>query len=297
MKSAKIFILFLSFILIGAGCGAVAPQKESTARTPQPVVQNADDTHVGCQEGEIEKDGSCKPAEENLAKSLYKDVDALVVTNDVVFPTHSGFVVEPKIVGKYPGVLMIHEWWGLNDNIKQMAKQLASEGYVVYAIDLYGQVATDSDKARELSGAVRANPQEALKKMKSAIKYLRDTKKATKVASLGWCFGGGQSLQISLNETLDATVIYYGTLVTDPAVLKSISGPVLGVFGAKDQGITVESVQSFEKALGDLSVEKQIYIYDNVGHAFANPSGSAYGEKEAIDAWDKTVKFLAESIK
>ena len=124
---------------------------------------------------------------------------------------------------------MIHEWWGLNENIKYMAKLLAKQGYRVLAIDLYsGQVAADSDTAKKLSGAVRENPDKAVEKMKLAVDYLKQ--KSKKVASLGWCFGGQQSLNISLAEKLDATVIYYGHLTDDTEKLSKLQGPVLGIF-------------------------------------------------------------------
>jgi len=244
--------------------------------------------HVGCQEGEI-VNGTCFVAEENNV-ALFNQSD---VTTEL---TEYGFLASPKEVGDYPGVIMIHEWWGLNDNIKDMAKVLAKEGYIVLAIDLYdGQVAEDSTNARKFATSVRNNPDKAIKEMKDATAYLRS--KTTKVASLGWCFGGQQSLQLSLNEDLDATVIYYGQLIDDKEQLQSISSPVLGIFGAEDTSISVDSVESFELALTELSIENNIYVYSDVGHAFANPSGSNYAPQQTIDAWEKTVQFLNKNLK
>ena len=244
--------------------------------------------HIGCQEGEI-VDGECILAEENNLGLFDQELDVDSEINEY------GFLAQPKIEGDYPGVIMIHEWWGLNDNIKEMAKILAKEGYVVLAVDLYGgEVAAESSRARVLATEVRSNPEKAITTMKDATAYLKT--KTNKVASLGWCFGGQQSLQLSLNEELDATVIYYGHLIDDTEQLQSISTPVLGIFGEEDTSISVQSVRSFESALNELSIENQIHVYPNVGHAFANPSGSNYAPNETIDAWEKTLSFLEKNL-
>lgn len=210
----------------------------------------------------------------------------------------NGYLARPQQAGNYPGVVMIHEWWGLNDNIRNMAENLASQGYVVLAVDLYnGQVATESSRAGELAGSVRSNPEAAVENMKSAVSYLKEDYGVEKIASLGWCFGGGQSLQISLNDDVDATVIYYGSLVTNEEELSVISHPVLGVFGSEDTSIPVESVKEFDMALDNLGIENEIYIYPGVGHAFANPSGNNYAPEETEDAWMKTVAFLERNLK
>lgn len=158
---------------------------------------------------------------------VFGDVSDRVVATEVSQGDLKGYFVKPKNMENAPGIVMIHEWWGLNETIREMARVLASEDYQVFAIDLYGEVATTPEKARELATAVRANPDAAVAKMKLATAYLRNTAKAQKVASLGWCFGGQQSLNLSLAEKLDATVIYYGNLVTDKTKLASISQPVL----------------------------------------------------------------------
>lgn len=250
--------------------------------------------HIGCQEGEIDIEGNCFPAEANNAGLFGQDLDIYVDSKDIP----GGFLAKPKQKGDYPGIVMIHEWWGLNDNVKEMAKLLAKEGYIVFAVDLYGgNVASDSDKAREFSSMVRSNPDKAVSDMKNAVKYLKDTYQVDKIGSIGWCFGGGQSLQLSLNEKLDATVIYYGSLVDDKEQLKNIAWPVLGIFGEEDTGILVSLVNNFKAALDDLGIKNEVYIYPGVGHAFANPSGSNYAKEETIDAWQKTVKFFNENLK
>src|SRR5919106_5162634 len=218
----------------------------------------------------------------------------------------TGYLVYPELANNtqqqqqepMPAVIMIHEWWGLNEHIKNQADILAKEGYVVLAVDLYqGEVATTSDRSRELSSSVRNNPASAIDNLQSAVNYVKSLEIVddTKIASLGWCFGGDWSLQLALNSSqnpLAATIIYYGRPVTDTASLSSISWPILGIFGDQDQAIPVESVKQFASALNASGITNDIYLYKGVGHAFANPSGDNYAPKETADAWQKTIGFL-----
>jgi carboxymethylenebutenolidase len=204
----------------------------------------------------------------------------------------------------FPAVVMIHEWWGLNENIKNMAETLAKEGYVVLAVDLYnGQVAKTTESAQNLVSKVRENPSEAINNLQHAVRYLAslDNVNSSKIASLGWCFGGGQSLQLALNTEpeypLATTIIYYGNLVSDQESISKIKWPLLGIFGDQDQSISVESVKQFEEALNKNGITNEIYIYKGVGHAFANPSGDNYAPQETHDAWEKTVSFLKKYLK
>lgn len=212
------------------------------------------------------------------------------------FDQASGYLVYPALTKEnkdsnnkndtLPAVIMIHENKGLNDNIKKMANLLARNGYVVLAVDLFkGEVTTDRNRSSELSQYVRDNQDIATANLKSAVKYLSSLPNVNpeKIVSLGWCFGGGQSLQLALNSQdhpLAATIIYYGRLLTDNASLANIKWPVLGIFGDQDNSISVDSVKAFEMALNSNGIPNEIYIYKGVGHAFANPSGQNYAPKE-----------------
>jgi carboxymethylenebutenolidase len=236
------------------------------------------------------------PAPTNAAMLKKEDLSGLTTEDILYFEDTKGYYAAPKKAGNYPGVVMIHEWWGLNDHIKEMAQTLAHEGYHVIAVDLYnGKVAKTQQEAQQYRSSLNQNA--ATANMKEAISYLKD-QGASKIASLGWCFGGGQSLQLALSgEPLDATVIYYGNLETDTVILERIKWPVLGIFGDKDQTIPVDEVKNFESALTELGIDKEIYIYPGVGHAFANPSGQNYAAQETKDAWTKTLAFLQKHLK
>lgn len=212
------------------------------------------------------------------------------------FPGTRGYYVRPQAPGAYPGVVMIHENRGLRPEIKQTAETLAKQGYLVLAVDLLGGIAEDQTGARELTS--RFSQATGTANMRAAVAYLR-SQGAGKIGSLGWCFGGRQSVELAISgEKLDATVVYYGGgMATTTERLKPITWPVLGIFGDKDQAIPVSMVRAFESSLKALNITNEIYIYPGVGHAFANPSGMNYAPEETMDAWGKTVKFLDMYLK
>lgn len=206
------------------------------------------------------------------------------------------FVAPSDMFEPLPAVIMIHEWWGLNDNIRAMADRLAAEGYIVLAVDLYGgKTASSAEEARQLMLSVVEDPETANANIRSAYEFVSTTAGAPKVASLGWCFGGSWSLNTALlfPDQLDASVIYYGQVSGDEDKLRPVNSPILGLFAAKDTGIKVASVEAFSAALKRLRKTHEIHIYPGVGHAFANPSGKNYNEAAAADAWRRTLEFLS----
>lgn len=225
------------------------------------------------------------------------DTQITTESNVEYFANTAGFFARPKTEGNYPGIVMIHENRGLRPEIKTMAETLAKEGYMVLAVDLYGKKTVETqEEARQLSS--NFNQSTGTANLKAAAQYLRE-KGAAKIASLGWCFGGRQSINLATSgETLAATVVYYGGgMATSTTQLSPIKWPVLGIFGDKDQAIPVEMVKAFEASLNTLGIENEIYIYPGVGHAFANPSGANYAPNETKDAWSKTVTFLNKHLK
>jgi carboxymethylenebutenolidase len=214
--------------------------------------------------------------------------------------TLHGYAARPKTAqGALPSLIVIHEWWGLNDNIRAMTRRLAGEGYQALAVDLYGGAHADTpDAAMKLMNTVMQNPAAAQDNLKLAAAWLQG-KGAKKLGVIGWCFGGGWSLGTTLlmPGKIDGTVVYYGHLETDPAKLAAIKHPVLGLFGAEDQSIPVDSVRAFESALKKQGTPVEIKIYEGAGHAFANPSGGNYRPDAAKDAWQRTTAFLARTLK
>ena len=208
-----------------------------------------------------------------------------------------GFLARPRKKGIYPGVVMIHEYWGLGEDVKESARELARNGYVVLAVDLYnGQVTADPERAIKLVKSVKQS--EAIRNMRAAVAYLKIEQRCEKIASIGWCFGGRQSLLLALSgEKMDGTIIYYGNLETDKELLKKIAWPVLGIFGDQDIVVPVSDVKEFELALQTLHIENEVYVYPGVGHAFANPSNPKYSPLETEDAWEKVLAFLNRNLK
>ncbi len=209
-----------------------------------------------------------------------------------------GYLARPAGDGPFPGIIVIHEWWGLNDNIRAMADRLAGEGYLALAVDLYeGGVATDREGAMSLMRDATRRPERLEEHLRQAREHLASSG-ATRVGSIGWCFGGGWSLRaaIVLGDKLDAAVVYYGRLITDPVELGPVSAPVLGLFGEADDGIPVDSVRAFESAMRGLGKPVSIHVYPGADHAFANPSGTRYDEAAATDAWTKTLTFLEQHL-
>ncbi len=204
----------------------------------------------------------------------------------------------PKGKPPFPAVTVIHEWWGLNEHIKFWADRLAADGYAAVAVDLYeGKVATTRDEAMASMKAVV--PAKAVQRLKAAHDFLKSDERvqAKRRASLGWCFGGGYSLQLALAaKDLDASVLYYGRLVFDATELGRIKAKMLGVFGNLDSGIPPADVDRFEKALKEAKVDATILRYD-AEHAFANPSGGRYDKEAAEDAWGKVREFLKSSLR
>jgi carboxymethylenebutenolidase len=212
-----------------------------------------------------------------------------------------GFLAMPRDAAEpLPGIIVIHEWWGLNDNIKAATRRLAAEGYVALAVDLYGgKTAATPDEAQALMAELVMEPDAARANLRQAYEYLEKYAFAPRIASVGWCLGGGWSLQTALlfPHELDAMVMYYGQLVNADSELSTLEMPVLGFFGGQDRSIPVRDVQDFRERLRVLGKDAQILIYPDADHAFANPSGGNYNEKAATESWQETVKFLDEKLK
>jgi carboxymethylenebutenolidase len=233
---------------------------------------------------------------------------AAVKTSDITFQAGDdqvkGFLAEPDGKGPYPAIVVIQEWWGLNGWIKENATRLAEQGYVCLAPDLYhGKVTDNPMVAGQLAKGLPHD--RALRDLKAAVDALsaRGNVEKDKIGCVGWCMGGGFSLELALHDPrVHACVMCYGRVVTDPEKLKPLQAEVLGIFGEEDRGIPAESVRQFEQALKtDGKKVERINIYPGAGHGFMRPGNGdqknpAYGETQARDAWKQIDHFFARTL-
>lgn len=284
--------LFFTLVCLLVACSKPAPTPAPVASDPKPVVPIAPSTPKGMT-GVL--------SEEEFKKLHELKQDSA--------PPRTGKMIEIGGARAYlslpaeaktplPGVIVIHEWWGLNEHVKHWTDRLAADGYATLAVDLYGgKVATNPDEAMKAMKAVdekaaRATLLEAHEFLKTDSRVL-----ATKRGVMGWCFGGKWSLELALSAPdVDATVVYYGHVTTDAKELAKLKAPLYGVFGNKDQGIPPSMVDAFETSLKANKAKFSIKRYD-AEHAFANPSNPRYDQKSAEDAWKNVREFLAAELK
>ncbi len=224
---------------------------------------------------------------------------------DVSYPsgpeTVHGLLYAPAGGGaaKHPAIVVIHEWWGLNDWVKEQAADFAAHGYVALAVDLYrGQVANDAETAHELSRGV---PQDrGIRDLKAAEAYLSSRKDVdrTRIGAIGWCMGGGYALAFAVADPhLKAVVANYGPPPTDPASLAQIHAAILGNYGGLDKGIPPASVESFAADLKKLGKSVDVKIYPDAGHAFENSNNkTGYRPEDAADAKSRYLHFFAREL-
>ena len=210
-----------------------------------------------------------------------------------------GYLAVPEGRGPFPGLVVIHEWWGLNEQVKATTADLARAGYAALAVDLYrGRVTGNPEEAKSL--VMGLDRSRANSDLEEAFRFLsgRPYVRKGKVGSIGWCMGGGYSLGLALSEPeLAACVVYYGRLENDTEKLSRISGPVLGFFGQDDTSIPVAAVNEFQAAMKKAGRKVDVYIYPGAGHAFANPTRTdAYRPEATRDSWEKMMKFFATAL-
>lgn len=219
---------------------------------------------------------------------------AIVRAEQVNYGPATGYLALPDGEGPHPALILIHEWWGLNGNIRWYAEEFARQGYVALAVDLYGESTEDTGRARELATGVRSNLEPAFANLRAAVDYLRSRPEvdAKRLASVGWCFGGGWSYQMARNNLgVKASVMYYGMFAPDDD-LAQMKAHIIGHFGEDDRGIPVDDVRAFRARLATLSGEHQIFIYPNEGHGFARELET----ESARTAWERTMAFLREQL-
>lgn len=290
-------LMRLTIPLTFVGALLAAPVLSAQARPAQAQPAQSQPDYANAMRHEHAKD---TPAPSPAARIAPR---AEVESQTVVYGTVDGrqlkgFLTKPKGAKGGPAIIMVHEWWGLNDNIQAVAKRYAGEGYTVLAVDLFGRVATTPDSAMVLYQTAMKNVPGGEKNIAAAIGFLK-AQGATAIGAVGYCFGGHWSLRTGLvgGNDIKAVVMYYGAPITNPTEIARLKAPVLGLFGGKDTGIPVDSVRAMEKVMKAAGRTVTINVYADANHAFANPTGQAYNAKAADDAWAKSLAFFRAQLK
>lgn len=284
--------ILLSLLALAA-CAPGAPR-------PAPAPADAEKAHWDAMS---RAHASHTPSANASARAPRKEVAAREVEYVAGGRRVKGYEARPAnaaVDAPLPAVIVVHEWWGLNENVRMMTRRLAGEGFRAFAVDMYhGRVAATADEARSLVDAVMADPDHGIAHLDGAAAALRREAGAPRIGVMGWCFGGGWALQgaIGLPESIDAAVMYYGRLELDRGRLAALGVPLLGLFGAEDQGIPVDQVRMMESVLRQTGADATIIVYPGADHGFANPSGEAYDADTADDAWRRTVAFFDRHLR
>lgn len=214
----------------------------------------------------------------------------------------TGYLAVPEGAGPFPALVIIHEWNGLNDRVRQVADDFAREGYVTLAADLYaGRTGSSPEENRALVAEVQADQATMIANLDAAVGYLRSRSDVTgRVGAMGWCFGGGVALSYGLDGAEhEATAIFYGGLVDDPERLSALTHEVYGTFAEMDNGIPPEAVASFEEALRAAGVENDLHVYDAMTHGFwlRVDQDAEARTAPALDAWQRLKAYLDRTLR
>jgi carboxymethylenebutenolidase len=282
-KYRAFVVIALSSLLL-LGCGSEQPGDSGSRQTNSSSAPSSDNSR-----GELQP--RAQDREVDSGKMAYAEVSDELVYGYFVAPVD---MFEPL-----PAVIMIHEWWGLNDEVRVKADRLAAAGYIVFAVDLFGgKTATTPSAARELMRSVVEDPDSASENLQSAYRFVSETAGAPAVATLGWRFGGTWALNTALllPDDIAAVVIYYAQVTADEERLGPVSAPVLGLFAGDDSSVRKESVEAFKGALQRLRKDYDIHVYDGVRQGFANEDATNYDRNAAEDAWQRTIEFLQRHL-
>ena len=270
----------------------------AVAMTACSLTQSADDRELAAMAKEHANDSPVpspmawtEPAQPVSGKPVvYSSVDGQDIT---------GWLAKPDAAaGDLPALIVIHQWWGLDDSIRRAGERLAGQGYLTLAVDLYnGSVAEQPKDAMRMSRALTGNEAAGLANIRDAIAYLKG-QGVTKIGVIGWCMGGRWSLltALSFHADIDASIIYYGGVTDDKEELAVLDMPVLGIFAGNDFIVPPKKAYSFATSMAELKKDLEFYIYRDAEHAFSNPSGTEYNPEAAADAWEKTTAFLKRNL-
>ncbi|MGH9799692.1 MAG: dienelactone hydrolase family protein, partial [Blastocatellia bacterium] len=209
----------------------------------------------------------------------------------------NAFIAKPEGVEKSPAVIVVHEWWGLNPHIEDIAQRYAREGFIAVAADLYNGVTTkDSKEAGSLMSALK--PEDGIESLKIVLDSLRANPEVTCVGVTGFCMGGTFALLLACHAKVEASAPFYGDVPVDTTVIGKLGCPVLFIGGEKDQWITVEKMNRLDTALKQYSKPGEVRIYPGADHAFFNDTRpEVYSKTDAEDAWKTVIEFFNKHLR
>jgi len=277
-------LIAAAMLMALAACSAT-PQSEDEQELANTYKEHASDSPVPSPMAYLE------PAQPVTGKAVvYTSVDGKPIKGWLSRPVNAK--------GNLPAMVVIHQWWGLDDSIRQASERYAGEGYMTLAVDLYqGNVATQPKDAMQMSRALSKDKASGYANIKDAIAYLKG-QGATEIGVIGWCMGGRWSLLTALAypDDIDAAVIYYGGVTADQKQLAVLDMPVLGIFAGDDFIVPPKKAYEFAASMSALKKDLEFYMYRDADHAFSNPSGKEYNAAAAEDSWEKTKAFLARNL-
>jgi carboxymethylenebutenolidase len=229
----------------------------------------------------------------------------LEITSKVVeFPSvaprrvTNGFLAIPKGTGKFPGVLVIQEIWGLVENLKDITRKFAREGYVALAVDLYdGKTVAKLEDGRSIREKISEDMM--LKDINAGFEYMKSLPnvKSNRIGSVGYCMGGGLSLKFACeNKELAAAVVFYGRNPSPIDLVKNIKCPLMGNYAGEDKGITEADVNLLRDILKKYGKTYDIKIYPGAPHGFFNDTRESYRPEAAKDAWQRVLNFYSKYL-
>ena len=227
-----------------------------------------------------------------VAETLaYAEVDEQLVKGHFVFPE--------DMIDPLPAIILIHEWWGLTDEVRALADRYAGEGYIVLAVDLFaGRTATTAPDARALMLEAIENPEFSSQNLRQACEWVLSTTGATQVATVGYGFGGGWSLNaaIELPDDVDAAVVFYGQVTDDESALTTLNAPILAMFGGDDGSIPREDIDGFQAALDSLGKSYEVEVYPTGKGGFASPGSRNFNSRLESITWERLTAFLRHHL-
>jgi carboxymethylenebutenolidase len=218
------------------------------------------------------------------------------IGNELVY---GHFAIPVDMIDPLPAIILVHDWYGLDDDIRAVAERLAGDGYIVLAVDLFqGRTADNNAEARDLEIDVVENPRRAEDNLRQAVSFIRVSSGAPSIGIVGYGFGGGWALSTAMKSPggLDAAVSFYGQVVTDEDDIAEVGLPFLGIFLESDRAVPAQTVRDFETMMGALGKDTEIELYEGVRRGFLYQSSQQYNQKVADEAWQRMLTFLESRL-